>query len=256
MSDISADAAALSRPDQAAHSAVLYRMATPDHLCPFGLKSRWLLRWHGYVVEDHRLTSRSETDAFMEEHGVKTTPQTFIGGERIGGYEDVKAFFGQRSEGKSYAPVITLFSVTALLALAGSWASEGALLTERAALWFAGFSMAALAIQKLRDLDSFSTMFLNYDLLARRWVSYGYLYPFAEAWTGIGMVAGLPWWIVAPFGLFIGTVGAVSVIKAVYVDGRDLKCACMGGDSNVPLGFISLTENLMMVAAGLWMMLA
>ena len=34
----------------------------------------------------------------------------------------------------------------------------------------------------------------------------------------------------------------------VYIDKRELKCACVGGDSNVPLGFISLTENLMMIA--------
>ena len=43
------------------------------------------------------------------------------------------------------------------------------------------------------------------------------------------------------------------MFKAVYVDKRELKCACVGGDSNVPLGFISLTENFMMVAMALWM---
>ncbi|HCI45887.1 MAG TPA: glutaredoxin, partial [Rhodospirillaceae bacterium] len=42
---------------------------------------------------------------------------------------------------------------------------------------------------------------------------------------------------------------------AVYIDKRDLKCACVGGKSNVPLGFVSLTENLMMVAMGLWMII-
>ena len=56
--------------------------------------------------------------------------------------------------------------------------------------------------------------------------------------------------------VFIGTVGAVSVFKAVYIDRRELKCACVGGSSNVPLGFISLTENLMMVAMAVWMALA
>jgi hypothetical protein len=30
--------------------------------------------------------------------------------------------------------------------------------------------------------------------------------------------------------------------------------ACVGGGSNVPLGFVSLTENLMMVAMALWML--
>ena len=58
-----------------------------------------------------------------------------------------------------------------------------------------------------------------------------------------------------PVSLFIGTVGAVSVFKAVYIDKRELKCACVGGNSNVPLGFVSLTENLMMVGMALYMLL-
>jgi hypothetical protein len=39
----------------------------------------------------------------------------------------------------------------------------------------------------------------------------------------------------------------------VYIDKRELKCACVGGNSNVPLGFVSLTENLVMIGMGLWM---
>ena len=67
------------------------------------------------------------------------------------------------------------------------------------------------------------------------------------------MVAGALTWLSAPLALFIGTVGAVSVFKAVYIDKRELKCACVGGDSNVPLGFVSLTEIVMMVVMGIWM---
>ena len=51
-----------------------------------------------------------------------------------------------------------------------------------------------------------------------------------------------------------GTIGAASVFKAVYLDKRELKCACVGGNSNVPLGFVSLTENVMMVAMAIWML--
>ena len=109
---------------------------------------------------------------------------------------------------------------------------------------------------KLRDVETFSTMFLNYDLLARRWVPYGYIYPFAELAAGVLMAAGVLTWLAAPLGLFIGGIGAVSVFKAVYVDKRELKCACVGGDSNVPLGFVSLTENLMMIAMAVWMLAA
>jgi hypothetical protein len=70
------------------------------------------------------------------------------------------------------------------------------------------------------------------------------------------MAAGALIWISAPLALFIGGVGSVSVIKAVYIDKRELKCACVGGDSNVPLGFLSLTENFMMIAMGIGMPLA
>ena len=118
---------------------------------------------------------------------------------------------------------------------------------------FIAFSMSLLAVQKLKDLFSFTNSFITYDLLAMKWLRYGYIYPFVEAYAGIGMVAQLPALAVAPFSLFIGSVGAVSVVKAVYIDKRELKCACVGGDSNVPLGFVSLTENLFMIAGALLM---
>jgi hypothetical protein len=63
-------------------------------------------------------------------------------------------------------------------------------------------------------------------------------------------------WLSVPIALLIGGIGAVSVIYAVYVQKRELKCACVGGNSNVPLGFVSLTENIMMFGMGVWMMVA
>ena len=140
------------------------------------------------------------------------------------------------------------------MALAGSWASLGELVTIRAAEWFIAISMCLLALQKLKDIESFATMFLNYDLLAARWVPYGKIYPFAEGAAGVLMIAGALMWLSIPIALVIGAVGAVSVFKAVYIDKRELKCACVGGDSRVPLGFVSLTENVMMVAMAVWML--
>ena len=67
----------------ATKEAILYRMVMPDHVCPYGLKARDLLRRKGFKVDDRWLRTREETDAFKAEHGVKTTPQTFIGGESI-----------------------------------------------------------------------------------------------------------------------------------------------------------------------------
>lgn len=237
-------------------TAILYRMVTDNHICPFGLRSKDLLEREGYEIDDRPLTSREETDAFKTKHDVKTTPQAFINNERIGGYDELRTYFGKGEAGQTgttYTPVIAIFSVAALLALASQYAVASAYFSLRTLMLFIAFSMTLLAVQKLKDLFSFTNSFITYDLLAMRWVRYGYIYPFIEAFAGIAMVAQLPALLVAPFSLSIGTVGAVSVIKAVYIDKRELKCACVGGDSNVPLGFVSLTENLFMIAGALLM---
>ena len=239
-----------------AKQATIYRMVMPEHTCPFGLKAKDLLRREGYAVDDHWLMTREETDAFKAKHGVKTTPQIFIAGERVGGYDDLRRFFGKRvadPKATSYRPVIALFVMTALMALAASQAVYVTPFTLRAVEWFVAFSMAVLALLKLQNVESFATMFLNYDLLAKRWVPYSYVYPFAEGLAGVLMIAGVLTWLSVPIALFIGGVGTVSVVKAVYIDRRELKCACVGGSSNVPLGFLSLTENLMMIGMAVWM---
>ncbi|WP_201782973.1 MauE/DoxX family redox-associated membrane protein [Sphingopyxis macrogoltabida] len=237
--------------------ATLYRMVMPGHICPYGLKSKHLLESQGFAVDDRWLTTREETDAFKAEHGVRTTPQTFIDGVRIGGHDDLRRHFGLTvadPDATSYTPVIALFAMTALMASAASFAVEGHVLTIRAAEWFISFSMVVLALLKLQDVDRFATMFLNYDLLARRWVPYASIYPFAEGLAGVLMTAHALPWLSIPVALFIGGIGAVSVFKAVYIDKRDIKCACVGGSSKVPLGFVSLTENVMMIAMALWML--
>lgn len=238
-------------------TASLTRMVMPMHICPYGTKSKWLLEKNGYTVEDHWLTTREATDAYKRKHGVETTPQTYIDGKRIGGYTDLRAFLGKPLPppgATSYTPVLAVFAVAALLALVVSFHAFGTPLTVSSAEWFVSFAMVILAMLKLQDIEKFSTMFLGYDLLAQRWVPYAYAYPFLEAGAGVLMAAHALDWLSIPVALIIGTIGAVSVFYAVYVQKREIKCACVGGSSNVPLGFVSLTENLAMIAMAVWML--
>lgn len=240
-------------------SAILYRMVTDEHICPFGVKSLALLKSKGFRVDDHPLTSRAATDAFKAEYNVKTTPQTFIGGKRIGGYDDLRRYFGQpvpAPDAVSYGPVIALFAMAALIALSLRLSGGVPIFVPDTLRSGIAVAMCLLALLKLRDIESFSNVFIGYDLLAQRWPRYAYIYPFAEAAAGILMISGLLIWLAAPIALFIGSIGAASVVKAVYLDGRHLKCACVGGQSKVPLGFISLTENTMMVGMGIWMLVS
>jgi len=237
-------------------TATLYRMVMTDHMCPYGLKSKDLLKRQGYTVDDHHLTSREEVDDFKVKHGVNTTPQAFINEARIGGFDDLSEHFGKTTKEKvavTYQPVIAIFAVAFALAMAVTWLVNGVLFTPQSIAWFISIAMVLLGLQKLQDIEKFATMFLNYDLLAQKWVRYGYVYPFVETAAGLLMMMGVLTWLSAPATLFVASIGAISVIKAVYIDKRELQCACLG-DSRVPLGFVSLVENLMMIGMAIWML--
>lgn len=238
-------------------TATIYRMVMSDHMCPHGLKAKDLLQRSGFTVDDQHLTSRAQIDAFKEAHDVKTTPQVFIDGTRIGGFDALSTYLGKSvaaKDGVTYRPVMALFAIAALMAVCVTWVSMDTVFAGRTIEWFISISMVLLGLQKLQDVEKFATMFLNYDLLAQRWVRYGYVYPFIETGAGLLMMAGVLSWISAPVALVAAGIGAISVFKAVYIDKRELKCACVGGDSKVPLGFVSLTENLMMVGMAVWML--
>jgi Glutaredoxin and related proteins len=237
--------------------ATIYRMVTPDHLCPWGIKAKDLLKRNGYEVDDHHLESSQANEAYKEKHGVSETPQIFLEGEHLGGYDQLREHLGLKpdpKEGTTYQPVLAVFAVTLPLALASAWALTGSFPLITIIEHFIAFSMCVLGILKLQDLQSFATGFVQYDRLARSYVPYAYVYPVVEAGAGVLMIAGFATWLVAPLVLFVSSVGAFSVIKAVYIEKRDLNCACVGGGSRVPLGAISLTENLMMMALASWML--
>lgn len=242
---------------QLPRTALLVRMALPGHVCPWGLRARHLLASNGFSFEERLLTSREEVEAFKATHGVKTTPQVWIAGQRVGGHDDLRRWLGLKvhdPKAISYRPVIALFGMAAAMALALSAATMGTPFTLHAAEWFVGLAMGLLAYLKLKDIEGFVTGFIGYDLVARAWLPYAYIYAWAEAAAGVLMLSGQLVWLSSAIALVIGSIGAVSVFKAVYVEKRELTCACVGGGSNVPLGFVSLLENVTMIAMAFWML--
>lgn len=237
--------------------ATLYRMVTPNHLCPWGVKAWDLLKRNGYEIDDRHLKSKEANQAYKEEHGYDETPQIFIDDDRLT-YDDLRDKLGlgpDPKEGDTYQPIIAVFAVTFAMALATCWTMGGSLEVLLTLELFIAFSMCVLGILKLQNLQSFATGFIQYDLLARRYLPYSYVYPFIEAGGGALMIAGLFIPVVAPLVLAASSLGSFSVFKAVYLEKRDLNCACVGGGSSVPLGFVSLTENIIMMAMASWMLI-
>lgn len=220
----------------------VYRMSTPDHECPWGLKAISLLEDQGIEFEDHKLRSQEDVEALKAKYNVATTPQIFFGDERIGGYTDLAQKLDVKAESAdySYTPVIALFSTAGLITLATSLGMTG----------FMGISLSMLASLKLMDLEAFAESFAKYDLVTKQFKPYGKTYPFLELLIGLGFLSGVAPLITGIGSLLVGTSGAISVFKAVYVDKLALNCACVGGNTKTPLGIVSFAENAIMAGMG------
>lgn len=99
---------------------------------------------------------------------------------------------------------------------------------------------------KFLDLRGFAEGYATYDLLARRWSSYGLIYPFLE--LGLGILYLGFWWPMTTQILTIVIMGfsSLGVINSLLKK-QKIKCACLGTILNVPLSSITLIEDLAMV---------
>lgn len=82
-------------PQSTVRSATLYRMVLADHTCPFGTRALELLKDAGFEVDDRKLATREQVDAFKAEQGVATTPIIFIGEERIDGSDKLEQWLAR-----------------------------------------------------------------------------------------------------------------------------------------------------------------
>lgn len=107
---------------------------------------------------------------------------------------------------------------------------------------------------KLMDLKGFAEGYSTYDLLAKRFFSYGYIYPFIELFFGLAMILvpfsrGLLW---AEFLImtFSGIGVALKLLKK-----EKFQCACLGTFLKVPLTKVTLIEDFGMALLALLLLL-
>lgn len=145
---------------------------------------------------------------------------------------------------KSYIPLIVIISLIVLVSLVVSWNDyrAGVFIIANLFIYFMIGFFIAFAGFKLMDLKGFAEGYSTYDLLAQKWVGYGYIYPFVELAFGVLMLAGfhnpaLLWAEV----LVMGFSGIGVSIK--FAKSEEFQCACLGTFLKVPLTKITILED-------------
>ena len=150
---------------------------------------------------------------------------------------------------KRYWPLLILVLITVLAAAALVHGTGQGLFAWMH--FFMGFFLCQFAMLKLFRPSGFADGFQMYDLVAKKFRSYAYFYPFIELGLGLAYLSFICPVITYSITLIVMGIGAVGVIRALR-KGLDLRCACMGTVLDVPLSIVTLSEDMAMgIMAGI-----
>ncbi len=121
--------------------------------------------------------------------------------------------------------------------------------------FFMGFFLCQFAMLKLFHPSGFADGFEKYDLIAKKFRGYAYLYPFIELGLGLAYLSFISPIVTYTLTILVMGVGAIGVIRALRA-GLDTRCACMGTVLDVPLSTVTLFEEIAMGAMAFWMLFA
>jgi len=119
--------------------------------------------------------------------------------------------------------------------------------------FMAGFFLV-FSFFKLLDVPNFAVSFSSYDVVAKRWLGYGYLYPFLELGLGAAYLADFQPVATNVATLLIMGLGSVGVLQSVLAK-RKIRCACLGTVFNLPMSSVTLIEDLLMVGMAATMLI-
>jgi len=111
---------------------------------------------------------------------------------------------------------------------------------------FMGSILTIFGILKLYNLEKFSQIFQKYDIISKNIPIYSYFYPFIEILLGISYIKRYRIPKVKIITIILMIISIVSVIISL-IAGANLRCGCLGSFFHIPLSYVTLTENIIML---------
>lgn len=153
----------------------------------------------------------------------------------------------------TYKPLLILLGYLVTVTAGGLFAAGGwdTMLAMR--LFMGGFFIA-FSFFKMLDLRGFSDAYRGYDLVAKAWPGYGYIYPFVEFGLGLAYIANISPWTVNLVTAVVMAVSLAGVLRAV-LSKRTIRCACLGTVFQLPMSTVTIIEDGLMLAMAIIMLL-
>jgi copper chaperone CopZ/uncharacterized membrane protein YphA (DoxX/SURF4 family) len=186
----------------------------------------------------------------MDKHiGLDTLQQALGGSEskyQISAAHHSETLEEAKSWAETYKPILLIFGYVTAISLVVSWQSSGISFMVFMRIFMAGFFLT-FSFFKMLNLKAFAESYAMYDIVAKKFGVWGYIYAFIELGLGLSFALNLSPVIVNWVTLIVMTVSILGVLESV-LNKKKIQCACLGAVFNLPMSTITIVEDAIMIA--------
>lgn len=145
----------------------------------------------------------------------------------------------------TYKPILLIFAFITGITLLNEWVTGNFLWMRWMSNFMAGFFLV-FSFFKLLNLKGFAESYSMYDVIAKKWSGWGYVYAFVELALGIAFLTGFNPILTNSITFVVMSVSVIGVLQSVF-NKRKIKCACLGDVFNLPMSTITIIEDALMI---------
>jgi len=162
--------------------------------------------------------------------------------------EDSRTWF------QTYKPILLIFAYITAVTAVVEFVNGEVDLSRWMEHFMAGFFLV-FSFFKLLDLQGFADSYSTYDIIAKRWRPWGYLYAFIELGLGLAFLTGFNPALTNGVTFVVMSVSIVGVLQSV-LNKRKIRCACLGAVFNLPMSTVTIIEDALMIIMSSIMLIA
>jgi len=153
----------------------------------------------------------------------------------------------------TYKPILLIFGYITVISVITVSSGNGFNIWEAMRVFMSGFFLS-FSFFKMLDLAGFAESYAMYDIVAKKFRPWGYIYAFVELALGIAFAANYQPLIVNYITLIVMSVSIIGVLQSVF-NKRKIKCACLGAVFNLPMSTVTIIEDSLMIGMSIAMII-
>ncbi len=154
---------------------------------------------------------------------------------------------------QTYKPIVLIFSYIAAISLIAGFSEGFFNYMTGMRIFMAGFFLT-FSFFKMLDLKGFAESYSMYDIVAKKFKSWGYIYAFLELALGLAYALNFEPYLTNIITLILMTISIIGVLQSV-LNKKKIQCACLGAVFNLPMSTVTIIEDGLMILMSFAMIL-